>query len=66
MFGESSLTGSGTLVANAVESDDFNMYVKDAGVWKDSIPYVKYEGTWIEPQSIYKNVSGTWQRVYLR
>jgi hypothetical protein len=42
------------------------MYVKDAGVWKDSVPYIKYEDAWIEPQEIYKNVSGTWQRVYLR
>ena len=40
-----------------------NMYVKYLGVWKDSAPYVKHEGSWKIPTRIYKKVGTTWTRV---
>jgi hypothetical protein len=39
-------------------------YVKVSGVWQLFVPYVKYNGTWQQPNAIYKKTSGIWQRVY--
>jgi len=39
------------------------MYINVDGVWKNSQPFVKYEGSWVEPSSIYKKVGTTWTRV---
>jgi hypothetical protein len=39
-------------------------YVKVSGVWKLFVPYVKYNGSWQQPNAIYKKVSGNWKRVY--
>ena len=59
-FGLANLTGTGTLVADALETD---MYVKVSGSWDDSQPFVKHEGAWKEPV-IYIKVSGAWKKVY--
>ena len=58
-FGDSVLTASGTKIT--FNSD---MFINVSDVWKESIPYVKYEGEWQEPIAIYKNVSGNWKRVH--
>jgi len=39
-------------------------YVKVSGVWKLFVPYVKYNGSWQQPNAIYKKISGNWKRVY--
>lgn len=38
-------------------------YYKD-GLWKEFIPYVKYNGAWRDNVRIYKNQNGTWKRSY--
>ena len=60
-----SLTGTGTLAADGTETDfSSTMYYRTGGVWKSTIPYVKRGGTWSEPLAVYKNISGSWKRVY--
>lgn len=53
------------LVANATKitfSED--QFYNDEGVWKQILQmYVKYEGEWISPSIVYKNVNGVWKRV---
>ena len=39
-------------------------YVKITGDWHLFTPYVKHNGTWKEPEIIYKKISGQWRRVY--
>lgn len=34
------------------------------GTWTRCDLYIKYNGSWIEPDSVYKNINGAWQRVY--
>ena len=58
-------TGTGTLAADGTETDfSSTMYYRTAGVWKETIPYVKRSGTWSTPVAVYKNISGSWKRVY--
>lgn len=40
------------------------LYHKSEGVWKQSVPYIKYNGSWVVPDVIYKRNNGAWQRVY--
>jgi len=39
-------------------------WVNVAGTWKASTIYVKYNGSWKQPLAVYKNISGSWKRVY--
>lgn len=58
-------TGTGTLAAIGTETDfSSTMYYRTGGVWKSTIPYVKRGGTWDVPVAVYKNISGSWKRVY--
>lgn len=58
-------TGTGTLAADGTDIDfSSTMYYRTAGVWKETIPYVKRSGTWSTPVAVYKNISGNWKRVY--
>lgn len=58
-------TGTGTLAADSTKIDfSSTMYYRTAGVWKSTIPYVKRGGVWSEPVAVYKNISGSWKRVY--
>lgn len=58
-----------TVVASLVADPTFTKfssqpYVNINGTWRLFTPYVKHEGTWKEPEIIYKKISGTWRRVY--
>ncbi len=64
-FATFSKTGTGTLAADGTDIDfSSTMYYRTAGVWKETIPYVKRGGTWSTPVAVYKNISGSWKRVY--
>ena len=39
-------------------------YYKDAGTWKDMLPYVKWNGAWTGNIKIYKHTNGAWKRSY--
>ena len=39
-------------------------YYKDAGTWKDMLPYVKWNGAWTNNIKIYKHTNGAWKRSY--
>jgi hypothetical protein len=54
-----SLTATGTKVPFLPK-----IYAKDDGIWKTVTPYVKYNGSWTEPQRVYVNDNGNWKRVY--
>jgi hypothetical protein len=45
---------------------DFNAtaFYKRGGVWEPIVPYVKDDGVWKEPIAVYKNISGSWKRIY--
>lgn len=56
--------GVGSLVAAATYKPlNAHMYVRVGGVWKESVPSVKHEGSWKLP-IIYKKISGKWKRIY--
>jgi hypothetical protein len=55
----SSMVADPTLIPLASEP-----YVRVSGVWKLFVPYVKHNGSWKQPNAIYKKVSGNWKRVY--
>lgn len=60
-----SKTGTGTLAADATEIDfSSTMYYKVGSNWKTTIPYVKRSGSWNVPLAVYKNINGSWKRVY--
>lgn len=54
-----------SLVANATKIPFVSsQFYNDEGVWKQILQmYVKYEGEWISPSVVYKNVNGVWKRV---
>jgi hypothetical protein len=39
-------------------------YYKDAGTWKNMLPYVKWNGAWTNNIKIYKHTNGAWKRSY--
>lgn len=39
-------------------------HVRNAGVWKKTIPYVKVSGNWLKCQKVYTKVSGVWKVVW--
>lgn len=41
-----------------------NLYVKNLSVWSEFIPYVKHNGSWIEPERVSVKEGGIWKRVY--
>lgn len=54
-----------SLVANPTFTKfDSIPYLKVAGVWRLGSYYVKNNGTWKQPEVIYKKISGQWKRVY--
>ncbi len=60
-----SLSAQGTLAADGTETDfSSTMYYKVGSNWKTTLPYVKRSGTWVSPTAVYKNISGSWKRVY--
>ena len=62
---ETGNTVVGSLVAEAtLKPLASEPYVKVSGVWKLFVPYVKYNGSWQQPNAIYKKISGNWKRVY--
>jgi hypothetical protein len=64
-YGLFNKTGTGTLAADGTDIDfTSTMYYKVGASWKTNIPYVKRSGTWVSPTAIYKNISGSWKRVY--
>jgi len=58
-------TGIGTLTTEAIriEFNSVAFYKRD-GVWEPFVPYVKNNGLWQEPIAVYKNISGSWKRIY--
>lgn len=40
------------------------MQAKDAGVWKNTVPWAKHAGAWKEVQEAWRNVDGTWQKFW--
>lgn len=43
---------------------DGELHLNVLGTWKEAVPYVKWEGSWVQPESIYKHTGGEWKRVY--
>ena len=41
-----------------------NPYVKNSSVWSEFIPYVKHNGSWVEPERVSVKEGGIWKRVY--
>lgn len=39
-------------------------WVKHSSTWKEFLPYIKYNGSWVVPSRMYVNDSGSWRRVY--
>lgn len=58
-------TAESSLVAKATKIPfSQGQFYNDEGVWKQILQmYVKYEGEWISPSVVYKNVNGVWKRV---
>lgn len=57
-------TGVGTVLVDATFKRFSNViYIKNNGVWKITKPYIKYNGNWVEPHAIYKNINGDWKRI---
>lgn len=58
-------TGTGTLAADGTDIDfTSTMYYKVGSSWKTTLPYVKRSGSWVSPTAVYKNINGSWKRVY--
>ena len=58
-------TGTGSLASDGTKIDfSSTMYYKVGTTWKTTTPYVKRSGTWSTPVAVYKNISGSWKRVY--
>ncbi|CAB4144003.1 hypothetical protein UFOVP454_7 [uncultured Caudovirales phage] len=58
-------TIEGSLVANATKIPYNSItYIKVSGVWKVATLYVKHQGTWKNPDAIYKKQSGIWKRAH--
>lgn len=59
---------SNEIVGTMVASSDLTKFTSTAyykdGIWKEFIPYVKYNGAWRDNVRIYKNQNGTWKRSY--
>lgn len=53
------MVGSGAVTLFSSEP-----YYKEAGTWKDFIPYVKWNGAWTGNIKIYKHTNGAWKRSY--
>ena len=61
--------GINVITAMAYFEDTYNpfsavQYVKNSSVWSEFIPYVKHNGSWIEPERVSVKEGGIWKRVY--
>lgn len=56
----------GTLVSTNENLIEFNAtaFYKQDGVWKPFVPYVKNSSVWQQPLTVYKNIGGSWKRIY--
>lgn len=41
-----------------------DMYYNVNGAWKISVPYIKNNDNWVQPQAIYVKRSGNWERAF--
>ncbi len=39
-------------------------YIKKENVWKEFIPFVKFNGVWVTPEKTYRKENGMWKRIY--
>ena len=62
---KSNLNGEGSLtVSGQTLPFQSTLYIKVAGVWKTTAPFVKFNNIWVTPIYIAKKISGNWRRIY--